>query len=151
MADPETRGVEADRTHEPSAGEKGGRPRIEFNLDDVKRIIERGNRIDDLAHILGVHKSTIEKRQQSDPEFKAAVEAGRAVLRDRLNTAQVRAALGGNPTMMIWCGKQHLGQRDFKSVELSGPEGGPLQVETDVAPELEAKLLDFLRSRRSTT
>lgn len=48
---------------------------------------------------------------------------GRASLR----RMQWKAAQAGNATMLIWLGKQMLGQRDKQ--EISGPDGGPIQTE----------------------
>jgi len=39
---------------------------------------------------------------------------------------QWEAAKKGNVTMMIWLGKQLLGQRD--QMEHSGPDGGPVSI-----------------------
>jgi len=36
---------------------------------------------------------------------------------------QFKAALNGNPTMLIWLGKQYLGQRDRP--DITGPDGDP--------------------------
>lgn len=45
-----------------------------------------------------------------------------------LRRSQMRLAEGGNPAMLIWMGKQWLGQKDNINLEHTGPEGGPIQV-----------------------
>jgi len=42
-----------------------------------------------------------------------------------LRRKQFEAAIKGNVTMMIWLGKQNLGQSDKQ--ELTGKDGGPLE------------------------
>ena len=42
---------------------------------------------------------------------------GRANLKKRLRKAQLDAALSGNSTMLIWLGKQMLGQVDKQEIE----------------------------------
>lgn len=37
-----------------------------------------------------------------------------------IKRAQIDKALKGDNTMLIWCGKQHLGQRDYQNLEHSG-------------------------------
>lgn len=44
-----------------------------------------------------------------------------------LRAAQYKAAMGGNTTMLIWLGKQRLGQSDKN--ELTGKDGGRLVIE----------------------
>jgi hypothetical protein len=46
----------------------------------------------------------------------------------QLRTWQWKAAEGGNPTMLIWLGKQYLDQRDKNSFEHSGPDGRPIEM-----------------------
>ncbi len=124
-----------------------GRPRTAFDYAEVERIVGIGNRMTDLAYILGVSKSCVEKRMQNDAHFKNAVERGRARKRNLLHTAQMRAALDGNPTMLIWRGKQDLGQRDYRALEVTGADGVPLAIGIDPGPILESKLVQFLQSR----
>ena len=40
-----------------------------------------------------------------------------------MSRVQFAKALAGNPTMLIWMGKQYLDQTDKK--EITGPDGGP--------------------------
>ena len=60
------------------------------------------------------------------PEFRSVYEQGRENGLISLRRAQMHKALEGNPTMLIWLGKQLLGQRDH--MELAGPGGGAIDV-----------------------
>jgi len=126
---------------------RGGRPRYEFDLDSVQRLVVTGCTIDDLAWCLGVSKSCMEKRIKDDPWMNAVVEKARADRRLNLRRAQTVTALKGNATMQIWLGKNELGQRDFKQLEVTGVGGGPLHIVSELRPLLERKLVDFILSR----
>lgn len=62
---------------------------------------------------------------------------------------QFKAAEGGNATMLIWLGKQYLGQSDKTQQEISGPEGKPVQVQVDLSPlsEEELRVLESITKR----
>ena len=49
--------------------------------------------------------------------------------------------------MQIWLGKQLLGQRDIRAIELTGTDGGPMEMQADLGPVLEAKLSEFIKNR----
>lgn len=66
-----------------------------------------------------------------DPLFAEAFEVGRAKGHESLRRAQWRAAVEeGNVTMLIWLGKQYLGQSDkVAAMALPvGPAGGAKEV-----------------------
>lgn len=87
--------------------------------------------------------------------YRDIVQRGREQGKQRLRLVQLKSALGGNVVMMIWLGKQILGQRDKH--EISGPDGGPVRIEAIreqvhtlfADPEL-APLADMLRERMHT-
>jgi hypothetical protein len=54
------------------------------------------------------------------------MQKGRVALRSK----QFELALAGNPTMLIWLGKQVLGQRDKIDQEIGNKEGRALKTET---------------------
>lgn len=64
-----------------------------------------------------------------------------------LRRKQFQLALSGNPTMLIWLGKQTLGQTEKATVkqELSGLDGGPVEVKVDVN-ELRKRLASRITS-----
>lgn len=141
----------------PARKKTGGRgkPRIEFDLGDLEELAKTGNSNATIARLLQVAESVLQQRIADTPEVADAIANGRANMEDGLRAAQYRTAVGdpendipGNPTMQIWLGKQNLGQRDRRALELTGEAGGPLSIQTDLAPVLEQKLLEFLKSRR---
>lgn len=107
-----------------------------------------GNTVADMAAILGVSKRSLETAIADAGDLGEAYRLGCAERRDVLRTAQLRLALNGNPTMLIWLGKQDLGQREPpRAVELGGPGGEPIEVSGELGPILEQKIVEFLRSR----
>lgn len=94
----------------------------------------------EIAEVLGVSLSTLEHDKEFLRIHKKGQENGRASLR----RMQYKGAEAGNPTMLIWLGKQYLGQRDKQ--ELTGKDGGPIEqtVELDLSEKLKkyAKLWD---------
>tara|TARA_R110000796_G_scaffold167313_3_gene284202 strand:- start:6423 stop:6872 length:450 start_codon:yes stop_codon:yes gene_type:complete len=60
----------------------------------------------EIASHLGCCESTLRRR------FAAAIKQGRDKGTSRLRDRQMEAALDGQPTMLVWLGKQYLGQSD---------------------------------------
>lgn len=71
-----------------------------------------------MADYFGVCVRTIE-RYMADEEgqFCRVYKKAFSECKMRLSEAQVRSALDGNATMLVWLGKQHLGQSDKQEVE----------------------------------
>jgi hypothetical protein len=96
----------------------GGRPRVEIDLGLVERSAQIGCTNDEIVALLGIGRSTFYDRLKDDPELQEVIDRGRAVGRATLRRMQWQAAENGNPTMLIWLGKQMLDQKD--KVENSG-------------------------------
>ena len=64
------------------------------------------------AEILGISERTIERRKAAGGAFLEAYEKGRSEGRTSLRKWQFEAAKNRNITMLIWLGKQYLGQPD---------------------------------------
>jgi len=86
---------------------------------------------DEIAAFLGIHYETLNTACTRDhgmsfPDYFAQkATTGKISLR----RAQFQAATEDrNPTMMIWLGKQMLGQNDKQTIEQTGKDGGPLAV-----------------------
>jgi hypothetical protein len=65
----------------------------------------------EIAAFFGVSLQAVEK-QLAKPEFREPYEKGLKTGLISLRRAQMQAALAGNATMLIWLGKQLLGQSD---------------------------------------
>ena len=100
---------------------------------------------DEIWHIFGMTYKTLNKWCRRtygvtfEQVYKEKSEGGKASLR----RAQLVAALKGNPAMLIWLGKQKLGQKDLSRFEHSGPAGGEIVFKgTVVTPEQLKTLSD---------
>jgi hypothetical protein len=102
----------------------GGRPRIEIDLAAVERMASIQCTDEEIACMLGVSINTITRRKADDPAFMKVLEEGRGKGRATLRRLQWQRANAGSDTMLIWLGKQTLGQTDRH--EVSGPDGGAI-------------------------
>ena len=62
--------------------------------------------------------------------FGAQLKNGRANLRARVRRKQLERADQGSDTMLIWLGKVYLNQRETVETQISGPNNGPIEIQT---------------------
>lgn len=85
---------------------RGNSKRI-VNPDDVYKLAALGCTNQEICTWFDVHKDTLQYT------FGHIIDKGREDLKMRLRRAQLDLAINGkNPTMLIWLGKQMLGQTD---------------------------------------
>lgn len=84
------------------------KPFIEIDLEQVEKFGSYGMTQKESSNLLNVSEVTFIKRK----DILTAYQKGRANLIKSLRATQVRIALGGNVTMLIWLGKQYLEQTD---------------------------------------
>lgn len=82
--------------------------------EQVEQLAFAGCSWQDMEYITGVSMETLQKR------FRRLVMIKRAERRLELLVAQRKASLGGNPAMLIWRGKNELGQSDKVDVTSGG-------------------------------
>jgi hypothetical protein len=96
----------------------GGRPRIEINWPDFDRLCEVQCTLAEISAHFGVSEDTIERAVKRDHRvsfadyFAEKRKSGFVSLRRR----QYELAMAGNATMLIFLGKQYLGQADKRDV-----------------------------------
>ncbi len=135
----------------PSRGPGGkrlgaGRKPVDIDLTNLEKLCALHCTDDELGAYYGVSARTIRKRRKDDPEFAAAESVGRAKGKISVRRRQMQLAEAGNPTMLIWLGKQWLGQREVTPVELTGVNGQPVQI----ALEVLDGILDQARKGKKT-
>jgi hypothetical protein len=96
-----------------------GRPPKPIPYDDIEAISRLHASDEEIAGFCGVARSTLEL-WKSDPEYLAAVERGRAAGKLNLRRKQLAKAEQGDGTMLVWLGKNMLGQADKAEVKHSG-------------------------------
>lgn len=90
------------------------RPPIELDEDIIIKLAAIHCTMDEIAHICGCCKDVIERR----PELMAKIYKAKAEGKSSLRRHQWKLAQAGNPTMLIWLGKQLLDQKDVSRIEL---------------------------------
>lgn len=91
------------------------RPRLSVDAAQVEKLAALHCTMEEIGQIVGCSVDTLSRR------FADAIEKGRAHGRASLKRRQYELAMAGNATMLIWLGKQHLGQKDRQ--EIATPEG----------------------------
>lgn len=74
--------------------------------EDVYKLAAIGCNDREIARWFSMNEDTLRYN------FADILETGREELKQSLRMAQLKVALGGNPTMLIWLGKQILGQQE---------------------------------------
>lgn len=82
------------------------RPKEQIGAEQVTKLAALGATHQEIAHFFGVDRSTITKR------FSPEIAKGRAEVRFKLRRWQLEAAERGNTAMLIWLGKNMLGQSE---------------------------------------
>lgn len=101
-----------------------GRPPIPIDYEVVRRLATIQCTDAEIAAMVEMTPEGFCKRKQRDNELLQAIEKGREQGKMSIRRMQYRAAEKGNATMLIWLGKQFLGQRDQR--EITGADGSPL-------------------------
>jgi len=83
-------------------------PKAHLDLKQIEAAASIGCTREEIAVIVGVSAKTLQRRE----EAKEAIANGQARMRASLRRLQWTKAKEGNVTMMIWLGKQILGQKD---------------------------------------
>jgi hypothetical protein len=142
-----------DAKNGPAPGE-GGRPPTPIDLAIVRRAAGLGATVDEIAALLGVPRRTLYDRMEQDPEIQQALDEGRDQGRITLRRLQWQQAEAGNPTMLIWLGKQLLGQRDRHEVEQTGTGAGTqnlVLLHLEAARTVSTEILAAMEQPRTIT
>jgi hypothetical protein len=99
------------------------RPRKTIDLKELEKLCMMQCTDEEIAAWFGVSRDKIIRRKEING-FCGAYENGKHLGKVSLRRLQWQAAQKGNITMLIWLGKQILGQRD--NLALTGDSGTPL-------------------------
>ncbi len=94
------------------------RPRKQIDPKVVERLARRMASKRETAMIVGCDESVLRKRE----DLAAAYAFGRQCGKTYLRAKQMELALRGNATMLIWLGKQYLGQADQAQLKIDSTE-----------------------------
>jgi hypothetical protein len=96
--------------------------RKDIDADQVRKLAALGCTHEEIADVVGCSHDTISRR------FKDEVEIGRRQGNASLRRKQFDLAMSGNVTMLIWLGKQRLGQAEKSQIETIGKESITVQI-----------------------
>lgn len=125
-------------------GPKGpSKPMSDKEFEQLVNMIRIQCTRDEICDVLGMSDTTLtrriaERKIEGVTNFEALYKKHQGEGKASLRRAQWKAAQDGNPTMLVWLGKQMLKQTDKQ--ELSGPDGGSIPVaiqRTIVDPKVE--------------
>jgi hypothetical protein len=108
------------------------RPRKDFDIDQLRNLVRIQCTAEECAGVMGLSEDTIDRRLKEEGYdgfadfYKKHSDEGKASLR----RAQWKAAQDGNPTMLVWLGKQMLGQRDRHDHTHANPDGSAITFKT---------------------
>lgn len=85
-----------------------GRPKADIDLKAIEAAASIGCTQEEIGYIVGCSDRTIMRREDASEAF----QRGHAAMRTSLRRMQWKKAQEGNVAMMIWLGKQILGQKD---------------------------------------
>jgi hypothetical protein len=103
--------------HKPT-GHAVGRPNLSIDWEEVDRHLEAGCSGAEVASIVGVSPDTLYRRCQTErgANFSVILQQKKAKGEAMLKVRQFSEAMKGDRSMLIWLGKQRLGQRDRQEV-----------------------------------
>ena len=116
-----------------------GRPKIEIDFEKVNALCAVFCNCQEIVSVLNSFDincsyDTVERRvkEQFNVTFAEYVEQKQmAFAKPKLRKAQFDCALGGNATMLIWLGKQYLGQVDRQEMKIEGGET-PVEIQQTI-------------------
>jgi hypothetical protein len=88
-----------------------GRPKKAIDSELLRSLARLGCTWDEIAAVLQIARGTFSARMK-EKKYRDAYDRGIAEGNTSLRRAQYDSAVGGNATMMIWVGKNRLGQTD---------------------------------------
>jgi len=127
-----------------------GRRRIKIDLSEVEKLCALQCTDEEIAGFIGVSERTFARRKRQ-PAFAETMQRGRGKGRLSLRRSLWSLAMKGNPAANIFLAKNLLGYRDVLSNEHSGPDGGPIAIDSQLditrLSDEELEQLDALRKK----
>jgi hypothetical protein len=113
-----------------------GRPPLDIDEDTVEKLASIHCTMQEIASVVGCSVDTLENR------FSEIIKQGRDRGKASLRRMQYEAAKKGNATLLIWLGKQILGQKDKSPEEIEAIRNQPV---IHLSPEDRSVLLKIAR------
>jgi hypothetical protein len=111
------------------------RPLLQIDSKEVEKLASIGCSNSEIAAFFECSKDTIEGR------FSAELHKGRENGKTRLRRWQLQSAEKGNVAMLIWLGKQMLGQKDKQEIDHNNSDG-------NLTPQIQIFIPDNNRNKK---
>lgn len=134
----------ADDPEQPE-GRGRGRPRAVLTYEQEVQIeaLAATLNMQQIADFFGIARSTLAKMLDEDPELRARYDKGKAIAINDIAGALITKARKGDTASQIFYLKTQAGWRETNKVEVSGPDGGPVQA-IDVTKLSDAAIAEML-------
>lgn len=97
------------------------RPRKDLNVVHIEKLASYHLTTEEIASFMECSPDTLERR------YAGILEKGKNQGKISLKRKQMEVAMSGNVTMLIWLGKQYLGQREKSPEELENEREARIQ------------------------
>lgn len=118
-----------------------GRPPIPIDWKVVYRLAMIHCTPVEIAAVMGLHEVSLIGRKEFPSVYREGWERGKMSLR----RMQWLKAKEGNTQMLVFLGKNILHQRDYWTGELTGKDGGAIEIADATRPRLEKLSLEELK------
>ena len=94
--------------------------KVEFTPEDLEKLAILSPSVEEVAAVFEVAKRTVQ-RYLRKKDYSEAYERGKSKRRVSIKRAQYQLAMKGHCAMLIWLGKNELGQSDMPEIQGSEP------------------------------
>lgn len=109
---------------------KNGRPKSAIDIEQLEKLAALACTIEEAASFLGISKNTLIRRLKEQKYRRAwddGLNKGNVSLR-RLQWTKANSESSSSVAMIIHLSKHRLGQTDKSLIEMTGRNGGPIQM-----------------------
>jgi predicted DNA-binding protein (UPF0251 family) len=114
------------------------KPKIQIDLKQVESLAANGLTQEQIASALGISERTLYQQKRDSADFAAAIKRGKAKGIALVTNKLMESIKGGNMTGMIFFLKTQAGWKETNVQELTGANGGAIQVNTTAMSAEEA-------------
>lgn len=90
------------------------KPKVHIDWDQVNGMLQTQASTEDVAQAIGISRDSLYVRckKETGMQYTEFRQKAKATGLTRLRAKQYAVAMEGHPTMLVWLGKQHLGQKE---------------------------------------
>ena len=115
--------------------------KMEFDLDQIEYMARQHCSFKEIAQFYRCSEATIQLRYKEDTDFRAAMDKGRFHTVEIIRRKQIESATAGNPQMLMWLGKQMLGQTEKADVDKMS-RAQPINIQINAPVSIESDKID---------